>query len=147
MNAPVILLINGPNLNLLGARKPEIYGSKTLAEIVKDVQRQGKKLDLDVVDFQSNFEGAIIDFIHAQRHIGSGIVINAGAYTHTSIAIRDALEAVELPVVEVHISDIHTRETFRHHSYISDIAEKCIVGEGVKGYVMALEFISDLIQG
>jgi len=145
MNIPVILLINGPNLNLLGARKPEIYGSKTLTEVVKDVQFHGKKLGLDVVDFQNNSEGAIIDFIHAQRHSGSGIIINAGAYTHTSIAIRDALEAVELPVVEVHISDIHTREIFRHHSYISDVAAKCIVGEGVKGYVMALEYMFSLI--
>jgi len=145
MNVPVVLLINGPNLNLLGTRKPEIYGSESLVDIVKDVQLYGKKHGVDVVDFQSNSEGAIIDFIHAQSDSGSGIIINAGAYSHTSIAIRDALESVELPVVEVHISDIRTRETFRHHSYISDVAAKCIVGEGVKGYVMALEYMFSLI--
>ena len=141
----LILLINGPNLNLLGIRKPEVYGSATLSEVVQLVQILGEKVGLSVEDFQSNSEGAIIDFIHRNRERASGIIINPGAYSHTSIAIRDALEAVDLPVVEVHISNIYEREKFRHHSYISDVAADVIIGQGVHGYELAVESISKLI--
>lgn len=142
-----ILLINGPNLNLLGTRKPEIYGSETLAQVVERTGAKAKEAGAAIVDFQSNSEGAIIDAIHAAQGCRAGIIINPGAYSHTSIAIRDALEAVELPVVEVHISDIHAREEFRRHSYISDIAGAVIVGRGTAGYLEAVDALLALIGG
>lgn len=141
-----ILLLNGPNLNLLGARKPEIYGATTLDQVVQEVQRQAAKLGFDVAAFQSNSEGAIIDAIHESRATCAGIIINPGAYTHTSIAIRDAIEAVELPVIEVHISNIHKREPFRRHSYVSEVAAGVVAGCGTHGYVLALDALVHLLK-
>jgi 3-dehydroquinate dehydratase-2 len=141
-----ILLLNGPNLNLLGLRKPDIYGATTLDAIVGEVRSRAMQLGFDVTSFQSNSEGAIIDAIHESRTTCAGIVFNPGAYTHTSVAIRDALEAVELPVIEVHISNIHKREHFRHHSYVSEVAVGVIAGCGIYGYVLGLEALVHLLQ-
>jgi len=136
-----ILLINGPNLNLLGTREPQIYGSTTLSQINTAVRNRGPALGLGVSDFQSNHEGAIVDRIHDARSEGvDGIIINPGAFTHTSVAIRDALSGVDIPFVELHISNVHAREPFRHHSYLSDKAQAVIAGLGVYGYVAALEW-------
>lgn len=136
-----LLLINGPNLNLLGTREPEIYGSTTLAEIETDLVARAGVLGHALECFQSNHEGGIVDRIHQARTDGvSFILINPGAYTHTSIAIRDAFAAVAIPFVEVHLSNVHKRETFRHHSYLSDVAEAVLVGCGVMGYQLALQF-------
>ena len=131
-----IFILNGPNLNLLGKREPEIYGSDTLA----DVEAMCRKTAPDVtIDFrQSNHEGVLVDWIQEAREAADAIVINPAAYTHTSVAILDALSAFEGPVVEVHISDVHKREKFRHHSYVSQRADEVIVGRGVAGYVDGL---------
>jgi 3-dehydroquinate dehydratase-2 len=135
-----VLLINGPNLNLLGTREPAIYGAQTLADVETECRGEGERLGLQVVAFQSNHEGALIDRVHAARAEGVRfIVINPGAYTHTSIALRDALAGVAIPFIEVHISNVHRREAFRHHSYLSDIAEGVIVGLGTAGYRFALQ--------
>jgi 3-dehydroquinate dehydratase-2 len=134
-----ILLINGPNLNLLGTREPQLYGASTLADVEAACVERGRSLGVDVACFQSNHEGALVDRIHAARGEGVGfIIINAGAYTHTSIALRDALTGVAIPFIEVHVSNVYRREGFRHHSYLSDIAEGVIVGLGVGGYSLAL---------
>jgi len=138
-----ILLINGPNLNMLGKRQPEIYGSESLRDIEKASVKHAKKLGHDLSVFQDNSEGAIIDAIHAAKGVHDAIVINPGAYTHTSIAIRDALLSVELPVYEVHLSNIHAREEFRHHSYVSDIATAVICGLGSQGYFVAIDAIAN----
>lgn len=137
-----ILLINGPNLNLLGTREPQLYGSSTLSDVHASAQTQAATLGVTVQAFQSNHEGAIVDRIHAAaREEGSdAVVINAGAYTHTSVAIRDALLGVGLPFVEVHVSNVHAREGFRSRSYLSDKAEAVICGLGVYGYTAAIEF-------
>ena len=138
-----VLVINGPNLNLLGTREPHIYGATTLADVESGLVAQGGELGLEVLCFQSNHEGAIVDRIHAARAEGVGwILINAGAYTHTSVAIRDSLAGVAIPFVEVHISNVHKREAFRHHSYLSDIAEAVMVGFGTQGYGLALQFVA-----
>ena len=138
-----ILLINGPNLNLLGTREPHIYGSTTLADVENGLRAQGEALGVEVLCFQSNHEGAIVDRIHAAHTEGVGwILINAGAYTHTSVAIRDALAGVAIPFVEVHISNVHKREAFRHHSWLSDVAEAVMVGFGTQGYGLALQFVA-----
>ena len=134
-----ILIINGPNLNLLGKRQPEIYGSLTFEEFFDFLQKKFKHLHLEY--FQSNHEGYLIDKIHEVGFTWDGIVMNAGALTHTSIAIMDAVAAIETPVVEVHISNIYEREEFRHHSYLEHVCEKNIVGKGLKGYEMAIEWI------
>ena len=140
---PKVLVINGPNLNLLGTREPHIYGSTTLADVENGLRAQGEALGVEVLCFQSNHEGAIVDRIHAARTEGvEWILINAGAYTHTSVAIRDALAGVAIPFVEVHISNVHKREAFRHHSYLSDIAEAVMVGFGTQGYGLALQFVA-----
>ncbi|MBK7263548.1 MAG: type II 3-dehydroquinate dehydratase [Rubrivivax sp.] len=136
-----ILVLNGPNLNLLGTREPEVYGSTTLEEINTDLialaAKAGAKLDC----IQSNHEGVLIDRIHAARNDGTEfVIINPGAFTHTSVAIRDAFSGVALPFVEVHLSNVHKREPFRHHSYLSDIAVGVICGLGVQGYRLALDF-------
>lgn len=136
-----ILLINGPNLNLLGTREPEVYGKQTLSDIEKAAEQQIKAANGVFLCFQSNHEGALIDRIHAARaEQVEAIVINPGGYTHTSVALRDALAGVAIPFVEVHISNIHQREVFRHHSYLSDIAKGVICGMGTDGYRFAIDF-------
>ena len=138
-----VLIINGPNLNLLGTRQPEIYGSKTLKELEAACLGHGAKLGLAVECMQDNHEGAIIDAIHGARGKFDAIIINGGGYTHSSVAIRDALSGVALPVYEVHLSNIHAREEFRHHSYISGIAKALIAGLGIRGYLAALDAIAE----
>jgi 3-dehydroquinate dehydratase-2 len=136
-----ILLVNGPNLNLLGTREPTIYGSATLADVEHAASLQVTAAGASFSCFQSNHEGALIDRIHAAKTEGvDAIVINPGGLTHTSVALRDALAGVAIPFVEVHISNIHRREAFRHHSYLSDIAVGQICGLGVDGYAAAIEF-------
>ena len=138
-----VLLINGPNLNLLGSREPQVYGSTTLAELENGLRAQAQGLDLELECFQSNHEGAIVDRIHQARSDGVGfVIINPGAYTHTSIAIRDAFAGVDIPFVEVHISNVHRREAFRHHSYLSGIAVAVMAGFGTLGYSLALLFVA-----
>ena len=138
-----VLLLNGPNLNLLGTREPHIYGADTLADVERRFTEEASTLGLDAQCYQSNHEGAVIDRIHAARTDGTAfIVINPGGWTHTSVALRDALAGVAIPVVEVHISNVHKREAFRHHSYISGIAEGVIAGLGVFGYSAALQFVA-----
>jgi 3-dehydroquinate dehydratase-2 len=136
-----VLVINGPNLNLLGTREPSIYGGRTLADIEGELTDVAGRYGAEVVFFQSNHEGALVDRIHTARTDGTQfIIINAGALTHTSIALRDALAAVALPFIEVHLSNVHRREEFRHHSYLSDLAVGSVVGLGAAGYRYALEF-------
>ncbi|MFN9030935.1 MAG: type II 3-dehydroquinate dehydratase [Betaproteobacteria bacterium] len=136
-----ILVLNGPNLNLLGAREPGIYGTRTLAEIERDLEEVAARHSAEVVFFQSNHEGGLIDRVHAARSDGVDfIVINAGAFTHTSIALRDALVAVTIPFIEVHLTNVHAREAFRHHSVLADVAVGSIAGLGWTGYRFALEF-------
>lgn len=137
-----VLLINGPNLNLLGTREPHIYGSTTLADVVSEATAQAKSLGVDLATFQSNSEGAIVDRIQGARGVVDAIIINAGAYTHTSVAIRDALAGIDVPFVEVHVTNVHAREPFRHHSYLSDKATAAICGLGVFGYAASLEFVA-----
>jgi len=137
---PAILLLNGPNLNLLGTREPSIYGSATLSDVTTSATDQCAALSLSLSHFQSNHEGALIDRIHAARGNTDFIIINPGAFTHTSVALRDALAGVEIPFVEVHISNVHKREEFRHKSFLSDKAEAVICGLGVFGYEAAIEY-------
>jgi len=134
-----ILILNGPNLNLLGTRQPEVYGKTTLADVEALCREKAKMLGFDMAFEQSNHEGALIDLIHAAKGKHAGVVLNAGAYTHTSIALMDAIASVELPVVEVHLSNIHAREEFRHRSYIAPVALGQICGFGAQGYLMALD--------
>jgi 3-dehydroquinate dehydratase II len=141
-----IALINGPNLNLLGTRNPEIYGITTLADIVKSVNILAAKFGWGVTDFQSNHEGAIVDAIHQATKEAIGIIINPAAFTHTSIAIHDALEMVEVPIIEVHLSNIYKREEFRHHSYVSKLASVVISGCGPHGYDLAVLALSKKVQ-
>jgi 3-dehydroquinate dehydratase II len=137
-----LLLVNGPNLNLLGTREPGIYGSTTLAQIEQAVVGLAQQHGFGVEAVQSNHEGVLIDAIHAARNSCVGIIINPGAFTHTSVAIADALTAVELPVVEVHLSNIHKREAFRHHSYVSPVADMVVAGAGPLGYELAVRFLA-----
>ena len=142
-----VLLINGPNLNLLGSREPHVYGSTTLAELENGLRAQAQSLGLELECFQSNHEGAIVDRIHQARSDGVGfVIINPGAYTHTSIAIRDAFAGVDIPFVEVHISNVHRREAFRHHSYLSGIAVAVMAGFGTLGYSLALLFVASVLR-
>lgn len=135
-----LLLINGPNLNLLGSREPGIYGAQTLAQIESSLTAEAKNLGHELASYQSNHEGELVDRIHQARSEGvSFILINAGAYTHTSVALRDALAGVGIPFIEVHISNVYARETFRHHSHLSAIASGLIVGCGTQGYSLALQ--------
>jgi len=136
--AKSVLLLNGPNLNLLGKREPEIYGYDTLKDIEKRCITLGKELGIKVYCAQNNSEGGLIDLVQAAREKRDAIIINPGGYTHTSVALRDALVASDLPVFEVHISNIHKREAFRHHSYITGIAVGMICGLGTQGYTLAL---------
>jgi 3-dehydroquinate dehydratase-2 len=136
-----LLLLNGPNLNLLGSREPEVYGSTTLADIEAAAVTQAGQGGARLATFQSNHEGALIDRIQAAKKDGvDAIIINPGAFTHTSVALRDALAGVAIPFVEIHISNIHQRETFRHHSYLSEIAAGVICGLGTEGYAAAIAF-------
>jgi 3-dehydroquinate dehydratase-2 len=143
-----ILLLNGPNLNLLGTREPHIYGADTLADVESRFAAEAQALGRSAPGVQTNHEGVMIDRIHAARLDGTAfIVINPGGWTHTSVALRDALAGVALPVVEVHVSNVHKREAFRHHSYISGIAEAVIAGLGVFGYSAALQFVARKLKG
>lgn len=144
--AKSILLINGPNLNLLGTREPSIYGSTTLPQVVDAASEQCKSLSISFSHLQSNHEGVLIDRIHDARGNVDAIIINPGAFTHTSVALRDALAGVEIPFVEVHISNVHKREPFRHHSYLSDKAEAVICGLGTYGYEAAIAYAIKYIQ-
>ena len=144
--ANTVYVLNGPNLNLLGTREPETYGRATLADVEKLCREAASRHRLAVEFRQSNHEGEIVDSIHeAGAKKAAGIIINAGAYTHTSIAIRDAVAAVEVPVVEVHISNIFARESFRHHSHIAPVAKASLCGFGVGGYALAIEGMAALI--
>lgn len=143
-----LLLLNGPNLNLLGSREPAVYGSGTLAELERDLVSQASALGHELICFQSNHEGLLIDRIHSARTEGIAfILINPGAFTHTSIALRDALLGVAIPFIEVHLSNVHARESFRHHSYLSDIAAGVIVGLGPIGYRLALQAADARLAG
>ncbi|WP_017307149.1 type II 3-dehydroquinate dehydratase [Spirulina subsalsa] len=134
-----LLILHGPNLNLLGQREPGIYGQLTLAKINELLQQQAKALDVTITPYQSNHEGSLVDAIQSALGQYSGILINPGAYTHTSVALRDALLAVQLPTVEVHLSNIYRREEFRHHSYIAPVAIGQISGFGVQSYCLGLQ--------
>jgi 3-dehydroquinate dehydratase-2 len=140
-----ILVINGPNLNLLGVREPATYGRETLADIEEACLECAAALGLEVDFRQSNHEGQLVDWIQEARESADGIVINAGAYTHTSVAILDALRAADLPIIEVHLSNIYRREAYRHVSYVSEVARGVILGLGGQGYVLALEAMARLL--
>lgn len=140
-----VYILNGPNLNLLGQREPEIYGKTTLAEIEQACRDFGSKQGLQIEFLQSNHEGQLIDWIQDAGKKGQAILINPGAYTHTSIAIRDALSAVQIPVVEIHLSNIHRREAFRHRSYVSQVATGVICGFGADGYILGLRGMAGLM--
>ncbi len=140
-----IHILNGPNLNLLGQRQPEIYGHETLQDIERACEALGQSLGLAVTLFQSNHEGVIIDTIHAARQAAAGIIINPGAFTHTSVAILDALNAFDGPVIEVHLSNVHKRESFRHTSYVSLRADGVIAGLGTEGYLAALRRMASVL--
>jgi 3-dehydroquinate dehydratase-2 len=143
---PKVLVLNGPNLNMLGLREPAVYGRTTLQEIEAACVADGKRLGLAVTCLQSNHEGELVTWIQQARGTAGGIVINPGAYTHTSIAIHDALAAVELPTIEVHLSNIHKRESFRHLSYVSKVATGVIAGLGVQGYLLALLALAERLN-
>ena len=140
-SAKPVYVLNGPNLNLLGQREPHIYGSTTLADIVAMVEKHAKSRGTSVICRQSNHEGELVDWIHEARAKARGVILNAGAYSHTSIALHDALATLDIPVIEVHISNVYKRESFRHHSYISSVAKGVICGLGVQGYMLALDAI------
>jgi 3-dehydroquinate dehydratase-2 len=139
----VLLLVHGPNLNLLGERKPEIYGTTTLPEIEADVAAAANARGFAVLCFQSNSEGAMVDFLHEHRKDAAGAIMNSGAYTHTSIALRDAIEAIQLPVVEVHISNTHARDGFRRRSMIAGVCLGQVTGLGRAGYTVAADLLLD----
>ncbi|MFK7775462.1 MAG: type II 3-dehydroquinate dehydratase [Saprospiraceae bacterium] len=140
-----ILLLNGPNLNLLGKRQPEIYGSQSFEDYFDLLEKQFEEEDLQLYYFQSNHEGTLIDKLHEVGFLWDGIIFNAGGYTHTSIALADAVASIATPVVEVHISNIYEREEFRHHSFLKNVCVESIVGKGLKGYEEAINFILNKI--
>lgn len=142
-----ILIINGVNMNMLGFREPEKYGSMTLKDLEKELYAFSFEIGTDIETFQSNFEGEIVEKIHSAKDGFDGIVINAGAYTHTSIAIRDAISSINIPVVEVHMTNIYKREDFRHHSYLAPVSIGQISGFGVNSYKLGLKAIADYISG
>ncbi len=139
-----IVVLHGPNFNLLGERKPEVYGRETLADVESRCAAEAARFGLQVECRQSNHEGVIIDAVYEFRSSAAGFIVNAGAWTHTSVALRDALETLEVPLIEVHISNVHAREAFRHHSYLSPIASGTIVGCGTQGYVFAVARLAAL---
>lgn len=143
--AKSVVVINGPNLNLLGRREPEIYGSVTLKDIEALCAAHGDTLGIQTAFFQSNSEGELVSAIQKAAGVHGGIILNAGAYTHTSIALHDAIKAAGVPTIELHLSNVFSREEFRHHSYISPVAAGVICGFGAKGYVLALEALAELI--
>lgn len=143
---PLILVLHGPNLNLLGRREPGIYGTTSLEEIDRELALAAERRNTTLVSFQSNHEGAIIDHIHRDGWDASGIIINPGALTHYSIALRDALAAVPAPAIEVHLSNIAAREEFRHHSVIAAVAKGTIAGLGPRGYLLALNYLIDMFD-
>lgn len=145
-DSPLLLLVHGPNLNLLGERQPEIYGQDTLPDIESDVAAAANARGATVLSFQSNHEGALIDFLHQHREHASGVLLNAGAYTHTSIALHDALQAIALPAVEVHLSNIHARESFRRRSMIAAACIGQIAGLGRAGYTVAANLLLDHLE-
>ena len=144
MTYSTVLVLNGPNLGRLGRREPEVYGSTTHDELVALVAREAEQLGLKAVVRQSDSEADLLNWIHAAADAGDPVVLNAGALTHTSVALRDACAELSAPLIEVHISNVHTREEFRHHSYISAVATGVIVGLGVQGYVLALRYLASL---
>lgn len=133
-----INIINGANLNLIGKREPHLYGNESLENYFKKVKKKYSTIELDI--YYSNYEGKIVDILHMVGFNSNGIILNAGAYTHTSIAIHDAIKAISAPVIEVHITNIYTREIFRHHSYISSVCKGCIIGLGLQSYNLAIDF-------
>jgi 3-dehydroquinate dehydratase-2 len=141
-----VLILNGPNLNMLGMREPEIYGTETLVDIEEQCLRHGDSLSITVDFRQSNQEGDLIDWVHEAFRTKQGLIINAGAYTHTSIALHDALAMLKIPIIEVHLSNIYKREAFRHHSYISPVAKGVICGLGSEGYLLALNAMSSILD-
>jgi len=144
---PSLLLLNGPNLNLLGSRQTDVYGTATLSEIEDQSRAHAESLGADLTALQSNHEGVLVEAIHAARNIHHGIILNAGAYTHTSVALRDAISSVELPVVELHLSNIHAREHFRQTSHIAPVAIGQICGFGPVGYKLAIDALLSHIGG
>jgi 3-dehydroquinate dehydratase II len=142
-----VFILNGPNLNLLGVREPSIYGRDTLGDVEERCAARGAALGLEIDFRQSNHEGQLVDWIQEARESADGIILNAGALTHTSVALLDALSAADLPVIEVHLSNIFRRESFRHHSYVSLAANGVICGLGAKGYELAVDAIASLIEG
>jgi 3-dehydroquinate dehydratase II len=142
----LIFILNGPNLNLLGKRQPEIYGHETLIDVERECRALADDQRLELRFHQSNREYELIDWIHEARETAAGLIINPAAFTHTSVAILDALNTCEFPVIEVHISNVHKREAFRHHSYVSSIASGVIAGFGIQGYTLALQRIARLID-
>jgi 3-dehydroquinate dehydratase II len=140
-----IYVLNGPNLNLLGVREPSIYGAETLADVKRRTEARAQVLGLVVEFRQTNHEGVLVDWIQEAREKACGVIINAGAYTHTSVAILDALSAAEKPVIELHLSNVFRRESFRHHSYVSAAAQGVICGFGPKGYELAVEAMADIV--
>ena len=144
--AKPLFVLNGPNLNLLGSREPEIYGHTTLADIDAATRARAGQVGLSVEFRQSNHEGVLVDWIQEARTAAAGVILNAGAYTHTSVALHDALKAVDVPVIEVHISNPHRREPFRHTSYVSSVATGVICGVGAQGYALAVEALATLIS-
>ncbi|MGZ8177519.1 type II 3-dehydroquinate dehydratase [Williamsia sp. SKLECPSW1] len=145
MSAQTVLLLNGPNLNMLGTRQPEVYGTATLADAVEVAERAARDVGLALVARQTNHEGEMIDWIHEARGAVAGIVVNPGGWTHTSVALADALVVPEVPIVEVHLSNVAAREPFRHHSYVSPIALAVIAGCGVQGYDFAIRTLAERI--
>jgi 3-dehydroquinate dehydratase II len=142
---PTVFVLNGPNLNLLGLREPDVYGSDTLNDIEDRVKTRAKQLGLSIDFRQTNVEGQLVDWIQEARTKAKGIIINPAAYTHTSVALHDALKAVGVPAIEVHLSNTHAREEFRHHSYVSPVAHGIVVGFGAYGYELALDGLARII--
>ncbi|MGE3066119.1 MAG: type II 3-dehydroquinate dehydratase [Hyphomicrobiaceae bacterium] len=145
--AKPIYVLNGPNLNMLGTREPAIYGAETLADVRRRTEAKGAKVGVSIDFRQSNSEGDLVTWIQEAREAAAGIILNAGAYTHTSVAILDALSAAELPVIELHLSNVFRREPFRHHSYVSAAAQGVICGFGPAGYELAVEAMMGLLAG